>query len=101
MAKGVGMIEPAMATLLVVLTTDAPLGGPLARRLLTGAVRTTFNRISVDGDGSTSDTVALLASGPAHPRRTSRWWAGPCTRSVPTSPNRSSPTARAPAGSRP
>jgi glutamate N-acetyltransferase / amino-acid N-acetyltransferase len=65
MAKGVGMIEPAMATLLVVLTTDAPLGGPLARRLLTGAVRTTFNRISVDGDGSTSDTVALLASGQA------------------------------------
>ncbi len=65
MAKGVGMIEPAMATLLVVLTTDAPLGGPLARRLLTGAVRTTFNRISVDGDGSTSDTVALLASGRA------------------------------------
>jgi len=65
MAKGVGMIEPAMATLLVVLTTDAPVGGALARRLLTGAVRTTFNRISVDGDGSTSDTVALLASGRA------------------------------------
>ena len=65
MAKGVGMIEPAMATLLVVLTTDAPLGGPLARRLLAGAVRPTFNRISVDGDGSTSDTVALLASGRA------------------------------------
>ncbi|TVP64316.1 MAG: bifunctional glutamate N-acetyltransferase/amino-acid acetyltransferase ArgJ [Nitriliruptor sp.] len=65
MAKGVGMIEPAMATLLVVLTTDAPLAGPLARRLLTGTVRRTFNRISVDGDGSTSDTVALLASGQA------------------------------------
>lgn len=65
MAKGVGMIEPAMATLLVVLTTDAPLAGPLADRLLTGAVRSTFNRISVDGDGSTSDTVALLASGRA------------------------------------
>ncbi len=65
MAKGVGMIEPAMATLLVVLTTDAPLAGPLADRLLTGAVRPTFNRISVDGDGSTSDTVALLASGRA------------------------------------
>ncbi len=65
MAKGVGMIEPAMATLLVVLTTDAPMAGPLARRLLTGTVRRTFNRISVDGDGSTSDTVALLASGQA------------------------------------
>lgn len=65
MAKGVGMIEPNMATLLVVLTTDAPLGGPIAKKLLRGAVATTFNRISVDGDGSTSDTVALLASGTA------------------------------------
>ncbi|MTV25611.1 bifunctional glutamate N-acetyltransferase/amino-acid acetyltransferase ArgJ [Nitriliruptoraceae bacterium ZYF776] len=63
MAKGVGMIEPNMATLLVVLTTDAPLGGPLARSVLQQAVGTTFNRISVDGDRSTSDTVALLASG--------------------------------------
>ncbi|MEX2551190.1 MAG: bifunctional glutamate N-acetyltransferase/amino-acid acetyltransferase ArgJ [Nitriliruptoraceae bacterium] len=65
MAKGVGMIEPNMATLLVVLTTDAPLQAPLQRRMLTGAVRQTFNRISIDGDGSTSDTVALLASGQA------------------------------------
>ena len=65
MAKGVGMIEPAMATLLVVLTTDAPLSGPVCKQLLRGAVRPTFNRISVDGDGSTSDTVALLASGTA------------------------------------
>lgn len=65
MAKGVGMIEPAMATLLVVLTTDAPLSGALQRRLLTGAVRRTFNRISVDGDGSTSDSCVLLASGQA------------------------------------
>ncbi len=65
MAKGVGMIEPAMATLLVVLTTDAPLNGTIARRVLTGAVRSTFNRISVDGDGSTSDSIALLASGRA------------------------------------
>ncbi|MFU8839092.1 MAG: bifunctional glutamate N-acetyltransferase/amino-acid acetyltransferase ArgJ [Nitriliruptoraceae bacterium] len=65
MAKGVGMIEPAMATLLVVLTTDAPLAPPLAKQLLRGAVKRTFNRISVDGDGSTSDTVALLATGTA------------------------------------
>jgi glutamate N-acetyltransferase/amino-acid N-acetyltransferase len=65
MAKGVGMIEPAMATLLVVLTTDAPLAAPLARQLLRGSVKRTFNRISVDGDGSTSDTVALLATGTA------------------------------------
>jgi glutamate N-acetyltransferase / amino-acid N-acetyltransferase len=69
MAKGVGMIEPSMATLLVVLTTDAPVGAGLLRQLLRGAVRPTFNRISVDGDGSTSDTVAMLASGlaPAPP----------------------------------
>ncbi|MFP4312465.1 MAG: bifunctional glutamate N-acetyltransferase/amino-acid acetyltransferase ArgJ, partial [Nitriliruptoraceae bacterium] len=65
MAKGVGMIEPAMATLLVVLTTDAPLAPALARQLLRTNVRRTFNRISVDGDGSTSDTAALLATGTA------------------------------------
>ncbi|MFP4635512.1 MAG: bifunctional glutamate N-acetyltransferase/amino-acid acetyltransferase ArgJ [Nitriliruptoraceae bacterium] len=64
-AKGVGMIEPAMATLLVVLTTDAPLSGAVATRLLRGAVGATFNRISIDGDGSTSDQVALLATGRA------------------------------------
>ncbi|MEX2504280.1 MAG: bifunctional glutamate N-acetyltransferase/amino-acid acetyltransferase ArgJ [Egicoccus sp.] len=65
MAKGVGMIEPNMATLLVVITTDAPLAGAIAKKVLRSAVATTFNRISVDGDGSTSDTVALLASGTA------------------------------------
>lgn len=65
MAKGVGMIEPAMATLLVVVTTDAPVGGAVLRRVLRGAVGTTFNRISIDGDGSTSDTVAVLATGAA------------------------------------
>ena len=65
MAKGVGMIEPNMATLLVVLTTDAPVTGRVLRQLLRRAVDTTFNRISVDGDGSTSDTVAVLATGTA------------------------------------
>lgn len=65
MAKGVGMIEPAMATLLVVLTTDAPLGRPVLQQLLRKTVNVTFNRISVDGDGSTSDTVAILATGAA------------------------------------
>ena len=63
MAKGVGMIEPQMATMLAVLTTDAPVDPVVLRSLLTGAVGETFNRISVDGDTSTSDTVALLASG--------------------------------------
>ncbi len=65
MAKGVGMIEPAMATLLVVLATDAPINAPLLKQLLRGAVGSTFNRISVDGDGSTSDTVTLWATGTA------------------------------------
>lgn len=65
MAKGVGMIEPNMATLLVVLTTDAPLTPDEARTLLTSSVGRTFNRISVDGDGSTSDSAALLATGEA------------------------------------
>jgi glutamate N-acetyltransferase / amino-acid N-acetyltransferase len=78
MAKGVGMIEPAMATMLVVLTTDAPVGRHRSlRQLLRQAVARTFNRISVDGDGSTSDTVALLATGTApHPRRGSTPSAG-------------------------
>jgi glutamate N-acetyltransferase / amino-acid N-acetyltransferase len=62
-AKGVGMIEPTMATLLVVLTTDAPVNAGVLRSLLRRAVSTSFNRISVDGDRSTSDTVTLLASG--------------------------------------
>lgn len=65
MAKGVGMIEPSMATLLVTLCTDAPLGATGLRQALRSVVRQTFNRISIDGDCSTSDTVALLASGAA------------------------------------
>jgi glutamate N-acetyltransferase / amino-acid N-acetyltransferase len=64
-AKGVGMIEPGMATLLVAVTTDAPLAPPLARQLLRDAVGRTFNRITVDGDMSTSDSIAFLASGAA------------------------------------
>lgn len=65
MAKGVGMIEPAMATLLVAITTDAPIVAALLKQMLRSAVGSTFNRISVDGDGSTSDSIALLASGKA------------------------------------
>jgi glutamate N-acetyltransferase / amino-acid N-acetyltransferase len=65
MAKGVGMIEPTMATLLVVLTTDAPAHARVLHQLLGHAVGSTFNRISVDGDRSTSDAAVLLASGTA------------------------------------
>jgi glutamate N-acetyltransferase/amino-acid N-acetyltransferase len=64
-AKGAGMIEPAMATLLVVITTDAALSGPVLKPMLKQAVARTFNRISVDACGSTNDTVAVLASGDA------------------------------------
>jgi glutamate N-acetyltransferase / amino-acid N-acetyltransferase len=63
LAKGAGMIEPAMATMLAVVVTDAPLAAPVARRVLQQAVARTFNRISVDACGSTNDTVVLLATG--------------------------------------
>ncbi len=63
MAKGAGMIAPSMATMLCVLTTDAAVAPSLLRRILQQAVEGTFNRISVDGDMSTNDTVFALASG--------------------------------------
>lgn len=65
MAKGAGMIEPAMATMLAVIVTDAALEPDVARELLVAAVRRTFDRISVDACGSTNDTVVLLATGTA------------------------------------
>jgi glutamate N-acetyltransferase / amino-acid N-acetyltransferase len=63
MAKGAGMIHPDMATMLAVLTTDAAIEAALLQALLTTAVNQSFNRISVDGDTSTNDTVLLLANG--------------------------------------
>jgi glutamate N-acetyltransferase/amino-acid N-acetyltransferase len=63
MAKGAGMIAPSMATMLCVVTTDASLAPGLLHGLLRQAVARTFNRISVDGDMSTNDTVFLLAGG--------------------------------------
>jgi len=64
-AKGSGMIEPDMATLLSFVVTDAEITAPLARRILRRAVDASFNRVTVDGEGSTSDTVLLLANGAA------------------------------------
>lgn len=63
-AKGAGMIEPNMATMLCYLLTDAdmPCGRADLQAMLAEAVSTSFNAISVDGDESTSDTVALLSS---------------------------------------
>lgn len=63
MAKGAGMIEPNMATMLAFLTTDAIANSVQLNNILTAAVNQTFNRISIDGDMSTNDTVLLLANG--------------------------------------
>ena len=63
MAKGAGMIHPALATMLAVLTTDYPLDAGEADGFLRPAVDETFNRISVDGDCSTNDAAILLANG--------------------------------------
>ena len=65
MAKGAGMINPNMATMLCVLTTDAPLEKEELQRALGVAVEQSFNRITVDGDMSTNDTVILLSNGRA------------------------------------
>lgn len=62
-AKGAGMIAPAMATMLVVLTTDAVADAEACEAALRAAVEPTFNRLDVDGGTSTNDTVLLLASG--------------------------------------
>ncbi len=62
-AKGAGMIHPNMATMLAVITTDARIAADLLGGALASAVRHSFNRISVDGDMSTNDTVLVLASG--------------------------------------
>jgi glutamate N-acetyltransferase/amino-acid N-acetyltransferase len=63
MAKGSGMIEPLMATMLGVVTTDAAVPPALLQRALTAAVDETFNAITVDGECSTNDCVFALASG--------------------------------------
>lgn len=63
MAKGAGMIEPMMATMLGFVTTDAKVEPAVLHRALTEAVATTFNAITVDGECSTNDTIVALASG--------------------------------------
>ncbi|MCF6523170.1 bifunctional glutamate N-acetyltransferase/amino-acid acetyltransferase ArgJ [Streptomyces sp. JJ36] len=63
MAKGAGMLAPGLATMLVVLTTDADLAAPELDKALRAATRTTFDRLDSDGCMSTNDTVLLLASG--------------------------------------
>jgi len=63
MAKGAAMLAPALATMLVVLTTDADLPAGQLDQALRGAVRGSFDRLDTDGCMSTNDTVLLLASG--------------------------------------
>jgi glutamate N-acetyltransferase / amino-acid N-acetyltransferase len=63
MAKGSGMIEPNMATMLGFITTDAAVTPSLLQRALKAAADSTFNAISVDGECSTNDTVFALANG--------------------------------------
>ena len=63
MAKGAGMIQPNMATMLSFIFTDAAFEARTLTRMLRTAAEHSFNRISVDGDTSTNDTVLLLANG--------------------------------------
>ena len=62
-AKGSGMIEPNMATMLAYIFTDADIDAPLLDKMLRAAVHVSFNMLSVDTDTSTSDTCAILANG--------------------------------------
>jgi len=63
MAKGAGMLAPALATMLVVLSTDADLDAAALDRALRAATAASFDRLDSDGCQSTNDTVTLLASG--------------------------------------
>lgn len=62
-AKGAGMIDPNMATMLCAITTDAVIPPAALRKALRASVENSFNRITIDGDMSTNDTVILLANG--------------------------------------
>ena len=65
MAKGSGMIMPNMATMIAVITTDAPLAPEVLHSALVHSVNQSFNKVTVDSDTSTNDTCFLLASGKA------------------------------------
>lgn len=66
-AKGAGMISPHMATMLAYLTTDAALDADDLQRITAAAARASFNRISIDGQMSPSDTLLVMASGQGEP----------------------------------
>jgi glutamate N-acetyltransferase/amino-acid N-acetyltransferase len=71
-AKGAGMICPSMATMLCFVTTDANISATSLQKCTNDAVETSFNRISIDGDMSTNDTVLVLANGAAEGPRIAR-----------------------------
>ena len=62
-AKGSGMIHPNMATLLVFITTDTAISGDMLNKAIKEDVKNSFNMVSVDGDTSTNDMMAIMASG--------------------------------------
>ncbi len=64
-AKGAGMIMPDMATMLCFILSDIKIGAAELRKAVSASVETTFNRISVDGDTSTNDTILAMANGMA------------------------------------
>ena len=67
MAKGSGMIMPNMATMISVITTDAPIRDDVLHAALVRAVNVSFNKVTVDSDTSTNDTCLIFASGAAAP----------------------------------
>jgi glutamate N-acetyltransferase/amino-acid N-acetyltransferase len=71
-AKGAGMINPNMATMLCFITTDANLNSSCLNRAVKDAVENTFNRITIDGDTSTNDSVIVMANGAAENKRITR-----------------------------
>ena len=65
MAKGVGMIQPNMATMLAYIATDATVAAPVLKQLVREVADLSFNRVTVDGDTSTNDSFVLIATGVA------------------------------------
>ncbi|MBM3345872.1 MAG: bifunctional glutamate N-acetyltransferase/amino-acid acetyltransferase ArgJ [Betaproteobacteria bacterium] len=65
MAKGVGMLQPNMATMLAFIATDAAVSGDMLRRMVQDTADVSFNRVTVDGDTSTNDSFVLVATGGA------------------------------------
>ena len=62
-AKGSGMIHPNMATMLVFITTDCAISPAMLQKAVSNDVKDSFNMISIDGDTSTNDMVAVMANG--------------------------------------